>query len=198
MLHALRWGDRDTGEIRGGRGVFSLAGEFTPNCSQEKKKLRGVSTFLMTQHMCDKDDHVLLPSSSCRRTCAPCTDNFSGSLLSFKGSFKKLLSSTRPRLDCQVFVMEEGIDNPVFTTLGEVDLKSIDKEISKVKDGEKEDSHAYHTDEEFKEGPCGWGKFTPSFLQCCNNPKGYLVMYSLLAIMQGKQYGNDIPFNNYS
>ncbi|XP_056375829.1 solute carrier organic anion transporter family member 4C1-like [Hyla sarda] len=81
--------------------------------------------------------------------------------------------------------MEEGIDNPAFTTLGEVGLQSVDKEISKVKDEVKEDAHAHHVDEEFKEGPCGWGKFTPSFLQCCNNPKGYLVMYSLLAVMQG-------------
>ncbi|XP_069820773.1 solute carrier organic anion transporter family member 4C1 [Dendropsophus ebraccatus] len=82
--------------------------------------------------------------------------------------------------------MEEGIDNPAFTSLAEVGLQSIDNGISKVNDGVKEDSHAHHVDEEeFKEGPCGWGNFTPSFLQCCNNPKGYLVMYSLLAIMEG-------------
>ncbi|XP_044131909.1 solute carrier organic anion transporter family member 4C1 [Bufo gargarizans] len=137
----------------------------------------------MTQHMSDQDDIVLLHLPSGRRTCAPCTDNFSGALLSFQGSFKKLLPSTHPRLDCQVYVMEGGIDNPVFTTLGEVGLQIVDKEI-KVKDGVKE-SQAHHIDEEFKEGPCGWGKITPSCLQCCNNPKGYLVMYSLLAIMQG-------------
>ncbi|XP_056393508.1 solute carrier organic anion transporter family member 4C1-like [Hyla sarda] len=139
----------------------------------------------MTQHMSDQDDLVLLHLPSCRRTHAPCTDNFSGALLPFQGSFKKLFSSTHPRLDSQVYIMEEGIDNPAFTTLGEVGLQSVDKEISKVKDGVKEDAHAHHVNEEFKEGPCGWGKFTPSFLQCCNNPKGYLVMYSLLAVMQG-------------
>ncbi|KAM4050891.1 solute carrier organic anion transporter family member 4C1 [Anomaloglossus baeobatrachus] len=140
----------------------------------------------MTQHMSDKDDLVLLHLPSCRRTCAPCTDNFSGgALLSFQGSFKRLLSSTHPRQDFHVYVMEEGIDNPTFTSLDEVGSKSIDKEISKIKDGVKTDSQTQLIDEEFKEGPYGWGNFTPSFLQCCNNPTGYLVMYSLLAIMQG-------------
>ncbi|XP_077145857.1 solute carrier organic anion transporter family member 4C1 [Ranitomeya variabilis] len=140
----------------------------------------------MTQPMSDKDDLVLLHLPSCRGTCAPCTDNFSGgALLSFQGSFKRLLPSTHPRPDCQVYVMEEGIDNPAFTSLDGVGLKSIDKEISKVKDGMKESSQVNLIDEEIKEGPYGWGKFTPSFLQCCNNPKGYLVMYSLLAVMQG-------------
>ncbi|KAG9487976.1 hypothetical protein GDO78_007658 [Eleutherodactylus coqui] len=139
----------------------------------------------MTQHMSDKDDRGLLHLPNCRTTYAPCTDNLSGALLSFQESFKKLLSFTHPRLDCQTYVMEEGIDNPAFTSLGEVGLKSIDQEISKVKDGVKPDSQAHHVDEEFKEGPCGWGKFTPSCLQCCNNPKGYLVMFSLLAILQG-------------
>ncbi|XP_073534044.1 solute carrier organic anion transporter family member 4C1 isoform X2 [Phyllobates terribilis] len=81
--------------------------------------------------------------------------------------------------------MEEGIDNPAFASLDDLGLKSIDKGISKVKDGGKENSQTNLIDEEFKEGPYGWGKFTPSFLQCCNNPKGYLVMYSLLAVMQG-------------
>ncbi|KAM3940652.1 solute carrier organic anion transporter family member 4C1-like [Leptodactylus fuscus] len=139
----------------------------------------------MTQHMSDQDDLVLLHLPSGRTTCAPCTDNFSGALLSFQGSFKKLLSSPRSRLNSQVYVMEEGIDNPAFTSSGEVDLQVIDKEISKVKDGEKKDSQAQHIDEEFKEGPCGCGRFTPNCLQWCNNPTGYLVMYSLLAIMQG-------------
>ncbi|NXK69864.1 SO4C1 protein, partial [Sylvietta virens] len=37
----------------------------------------------------------------------------------------------------------------------------------------------------FEEGPCGWGPCKPRALQFCNNPKGYLVAYSLLAIFQG-------------
>ncbi|XP_005533017.1 PREDICTED: solute carrier organic anion transporter family member 4C1 isoform X1 [Pseudopodoces humilis] len=36
-----------------------------------------------------------------------------------------------------------------------------------------------------EEGPCGWGPCTPRALQFCNNPKGYLAAYSLLAIFQG-------------
>ncbi|KAG8598281.1 hypothetical protein GDO81_002544 [Engystomops pustulosus] len=140
----------------------------------------------MTQSMCDQDNLVLLDLPSCRRTCAPCTDNFSGgALLPTQGAFKKIFSSTHPRLDCQVYAMEEGIDNPAFTSMGEVDMQVIDKGISKVAEGVKKDSQDQHIEEEFIEGPCGWGKFTPSFLQCCNNPKGYLVMYSLLAVMQG-------------
>ncbi|XP_075710955.1 solute carrier organic anion transporter family member 4C1 [Rhinoderma darwinii] len=153
----------------------------SPQSTGKKKKSRGVSTFLVTQHMSDQDYLVSLHLPSCRRTSTLCTDNFSGALLPFQVSFKKLFLSTYPWLDCQVYVMEEGIDNPVFTSLGEVGIQSIDKEISKV----KEDSESSHIDNEFKEGPCGWGKFTPSFLQCCNNPKGYLVMFSLLAILQG-------------
>ncbi|NXD05198.1 SO4C1 protein, partial [Certhia familiaris] len=35
------------------------------------------------------------------------------------------------------------------------------------------------------EGPCGWGPCTPGVLQLCNNSKGYLAVYSLLAIFQG-------------
>lgn len=37
-----------------------------------------------------------------------------------------------------------------------------------------------------EEGPCGWGPCTPRVLQFCNNAKGYLATYSLLAIFQGK------------
>ncbi|KAF4803473.1 solute carrier organic anion transporter family member 4C1-like protein [Turdus rufiventris] len=36
-----------------------------------------------------------------------------------------------------------------------------------------------------EEGPCGWGPCTPRVLQLCNNSKGYLAAYSLLAIFQG-------------
>ncbi|XP_013048878.1 solute carrier organic anion transporter family member 4C1 isoform X1 [Anser cygnoides] len=36
-----------------------------------------------------------------------------------------------------------------------------------------------------EEGPCGWGRCTPKALQLCNNPEGYLAVYSLLAIFQG-------------
>nr|XP_014342404.1 PREDICTED: solute carrier organic anion transporter family member 4C1 isoform X2 [Latimeria chalumnae] len=39
--------------------------------------------------------------------------------------------------------------------------------------------------QETEEGPCGWSWFTPNCIQCCNNPKGYLFFYSVLAIVQG-------------
>ncbi|XP_054144486.1 solute carrier organic anion transporter family member 4C1-like [Melozone crissalis] len=35
------------------------------------------------------------------------------------------------------------------------------------------------------EGPCGWGPCAPRALQFCNNAKGYLAAYSLLAVFQG-------------
>ncbi|XP_051850254.1 solute carrier organic anion transporter family member 4C1-like [Antechinus flavipes] len=38
---------------------------------------------------------------------------------------------------------------------------------------------------ELEEGPCGWGRFTPDCLQHCNNPKGFLFHYCLLALIQG-------------
>ncbi|XP_064591976.1 solute carrier organic anion transporter family member 4C1 isoform X1 [Zonotrichia leucophrys gambelii] len=36
-----------------------------------------------------------------------------------------------------------------------------------------------------EEGPCGWGPCAPRALQFCNNAKGYLAAYSLLAVFQG-------------
>ncbi|OCT98558.1 solute carrier organic anion transporter family member 4C1-like [Xenopus laevis] len=77
----------------------------------------------------------------------------------------------------------EGIENPGYTYDGEVGLKDFDSTTEK--EPESSPSPAQAPGEEFKEGPCGWGSFTPSCVQCCNNPMGYLVMYSLLAIMQG-------------
>ncbi|XP_027752513.1 solute carrier organic anion transporter family member 4C1 [Empidonax traillii] len=41
------------------------------------------------------------------------------------------------------------------------------------------------SDLDFEEGPCGWGGCTPEALQLCNNPEGYLAVYSLLATFQG-------------
>ncbi|XP_058680168.1 solute carrier organic anion transporter family member 4C1-like [Ammospiza nelsoni] len=36
-----------------------------------------------------------------------------------------------------------------------------------------------------EEGACGWGPCAPRALQFCNNAKGYLAAYSLLAVFQG-------------
>ncbi|XP_063820142.1 solute carrier organic anion transporter family member 4C1 [Pseudophryne corroboree] len=138
----------------------------------------------MTQLMSDRDHLVLLhiPSSSRKGTATTCTDNFSEELLPSHRSFKHLLRPSAPSQVSEIYIMDEGIDNPAFTSLAEVGLKPVDNGKVAVKEEPAQDHHAK---EEFREGPCGWGSFTPRFLQCCNNPKGYLVMYSLLAIMQG-------------
>ncbi|XP_018424986.1 PREDICTED: solute carrier organic anion transporter family member 4C1 [Nanorana parkeri] len=143
----------------------------------------------MTQHMADINDrdHLILLHLPSIRTSETCTDNLSEGLLPLQGSVKGLF---RPhnRLKSHVYTMEEGIDNPAFTTLGEVELQTIDNDIKTAIPGsgvtEKENQDPISS-ADYEEGPCGWGRFTPSFLQCCNNPKGYLVMYSLLAVLQG-------------
>ncbi|KAM4710104.1 solute carrier organic anion transporter family member 4C1 [Discoglossus pictus] len=84
--------------------------------------------------------------------------------------------------------MTEGVDNPSFSPAGEVGLepvKSIDGLQSSAPEKTLKDHPDQNANEEIQEGPCGWGRFIPNCLQCCNNPKGYLVMYSLLAVMQG-------------
>ena len=40
--------------------------------------------------------------------------------------------------------------------------------------------------DEEEEGKCGYGGCEPRFLQCCNNAKGFLVIYCFLVIVQGK------------
>ncbi|XP_077318460.1 solute carrier organic anion transporter family member 4C1 [Lithobates pipiens] len=133
-------------------------------------------------------DHLVLLHLPSIKTSETCTDNLSEGLLPLQGSFKGLSRTPHPRLKSQIYTMEEGIDNPTFTTVDEVALQTIDNDIKKVvpSSGVPEKEIQGPTgSEEYEEGPCGWGRFTPRFLQCCNNPKGYLVMYSLLAIMQG-------------
>ncbi|KAG8456343.1 hypothetical protein GDO86_002213 [Hymenochirus boettgeri] len=90
----------------------------------------------------------------------------------------------RPGMNCEVYVMGDGVDNPSFTCAGELagsglttEKKSPARGAGKVQCG----------GEDYREGPCGWGGFTPQCLQPWNNPKGYLVVYSLLAIMQGTE-----------
>ncbi|XP_063820143.1 solute carrier organic anion transporter family member 4C1-like [Pseudophryne corroboree] len=138
----------------------------------------------MTQLMSERDHLVLLhiPSSSRKETATTCTDNFSEELLSSHRSSKHLLRSSTPSLVSEVCIMDKSLDNPAFTSLAEVGLKPVDNGKVAVKEEPAQDHHAK---EEFREGPCGWGSFTPRFLQCCNNPIGYLVMYSLLAVMEG-------------
>ncbi|MBN3325234.1 SO4C1 protein, partial [Atractosteus spatula] len=65
--------------------------------------------------------------------------------------------------------MSKGIENPAFKS----------EEMHKPEEPREE------VEEEPIEGPCSWGGFTPHYLQCCNNPKGFLVFYCLLAVVQG-------------
>lgn len=154
---------------------------------------RWCSHLLVTQLMSNINDrdHLVFLHLPSIKTSETCTDNLSEGLLPLQGSFKGLSRTPHPRLKSQIYTMEEGIDNPTFTNVDEVALKTIENNIKKVIPSsgvtEKEFKDPIGS-EEYEEGPCGWGRFTPSFLQCCNNPKGYLVMYSLLAIMQGEQH----------
>ncbi|XP_029428539.1 solute carrier organic anion transporter family member 4C1 [Rhinatrema bivittatum] len=82
------------------------------------------------------------------------------------------------------FAMKGGVDNPTFAPEEGGDLPAF--RSSRVGDSKRpEGAPGRLPDQEFEEGPCGWGRFTPQALQWCNNPKGYLAAFSLLAIMQG-------------
>ncbi|KAE8635702.1 hypothetical protein XENTR_v10002710 [Xenopus tropicalis] len=134
------------------------------------------------QYMSEGDHAVLLhlPASRGGGTQAGTHNSVTqGCLYSHSGN---RLRGSHTRLSCKVYVME-GVENPSFSCAGEVGLKDLDSK--KVEEPESSPSLAVASGEEYKEGPCGWGSFTPSCVQCCNNPKGYLVMYSLLAVMQG-------------
>lgn len=86
--------------------------------------------------------------------------------------------------------MTDGVDNPVFVSLDEVGLTRV-ASLRLYREPEPEHvpeiSNRQYTaqDDKYTEGPCGWGRFTPRCLQSCNNAVGYLVFFSLLAIMQG-------------
>lgn len=84
--------------------------------------------------------------------------------------------------------MPEGVDNPVFYNTD--DALQLKKHAEEQDRNQQTDEITISTElssslDTFEEGPCGWGSFTPSVIQCCNNPKGYLVFYSLLGVMQG-------------
>jgi len=56
----------------------------------------------------------------------------------------------------------------------------------KVKSHKSSLSSNYSVEVEDNAGECGWLGFNPSCLRCCNNAKGFLVMYCLFVIVQGK------------
>ncbi|NXL39955.1 SO4C1 protein, partial [Glaucidium brasilianum] len=70
-----------------------------------------------------------------------------------------------------------GIENPVF--------EPPSPDLSRQRPGTPAGTDAGVPAAAAEEGPCGWGRCAPKALQLCNNPKGYLATYSLLAIFQG-------------
>ncbi|XP_069748469.1 solute carrier organic anion transporter family member 4C1-like isoform X2 [Narcine bancroftii] len=82
--------------------------------------------------------------------------------------------------------MNEGIDNPTFLSEGNLDVKQDSKPAHKIlEEVAKSRPERARSRQEFAEGPCGWGTCVLDGIQNCNNPKGYLLFYSLLAIVQG-------------
>ncbi|XP_078252557.1 solute carrier organic anion transporter family member 4C1-like [Rhinoraja longicauda] len=76
--------------------------------------------------------------------------------------------------------MIKGTDNPTFTLTDDPhEQQTPTSSTEKIQESPKAKPN------EFEEGPCGWGTFTFDCIQRCNNPKGYLICYSLLAIVQG-------------
>uniref|UniRef100_H0WDQ5 Solute carrier organic anion transporter family member n=1 Tax=Cavia porcellus TaxID=10141 RepID=H0WDQ5_CAVPO len=79
-----------------------------------------------------------------------------------------------------------GIDNPAFVPSSPDTPRRSSASPSQV-----EVSHAPTEDPEslapsqFKEGPFGWGRFTPRSLRPCNTPAGFLLHYCVLAVTQG-------------
>lgn len=84
--------------------------------------------------------------------------------------------------------MVKGRDNPTFTLTEDPTFTLTEDPTRHQKsttDAVSIQESAKST-EEFEEGPCGWGTFTSGCIQRCNNPKGYLLCYSLLAVVQGR------------
>lgn len=91
--------------------------------------------------------------------------------------------------------MEEarGIDNPAFVPSSPSPHRHLpacptEVDVSALSGPGEEGPRPQPPPEqplELEEGPCGWGRFTPDCLQRCNNPKGFLFHYCLLALTQG-------------
>ncbi|XP_067839009.1 solute carrier organic anion transporter family member 4C1-like [Heptranchias perlo] len=77
--------------------------------------------------------------------------------------------------------MDKGVDNPAFIADNNPNVEQNSKSIME----NLEIREVETSEQDFEEGPCGWGTFTPNCIQRCNNPKGYLVFHSLLGIIQG-------------
>ncbi|XP_075788187.1 solute carrier organic anion transporter family member 4C1 isoform X2 [Pelodiscus sinensis] len=73
----------------------------------------------------------------------------------------------------------DGIDNPAF------EPSTPDLRFQSRTSAARPHPAPGRSPRVYEEGPCGWGSFSPRALQLCNNPEGYLSVYSLLAVFQG-------------
>uniref|UniRef100_A0A4W3KCB1 Solute carrier organic anion transporter family member 4C1 n=1 Tax=Callorhinchus milii TaxID=7868 RepID=A0A4W3KCB1_CALMI len=78
----------------------------------------------------------------------------------------------------QLRTMDKGTDNPVCNEEIPNVRQTSTSPVQRISIKEDESQN-------LEEGSCGWGTFTPDCLKYCNTPKGYLLFYSLLAIVQG-------------
>ncbi|XP_067885866.1 solute carrier organic anion transporter family member 4C1-like isoform X2 [Heterodontus francisci] len=76
--------------------------------------------------------------------------------------------------------MDKGVSNPAFIAEDNLSVGQNSKSTTE----NIEAREVKTSEQEFEEGPCGWGTLTPNCLQHCNNPEGYLAFYSLLGIIQ--------------
>uniref|UniRef100_A0A8C4RZH6 Solute carrier organic anion transporter family member n=1 Tax=Erpetoichthys calabaricus TaxID=27687 RepID=A0A8C4RZH6_ERPCA len=67
-----------------------------------------------------------------------------------------------------------GIDNPVYCSDDETAINRDEKIKQETR-----------TEEELSEGPYAWGSFSPTCLQCCNRPSGFLLWFCILGVIQG-------------
>jgi len=75
--------------------------------------------------------------------------------------------------------------------MGDRDEKTSARKDSSDEDKTRTDSEVSPSGSELTlegvedEGNCGYGSCEPKFLRCCNNAKGFLVVYCFLVIVQG-------------
>ncbi|XP_053264141.1 solute carrier organic anion transporter family member 4C1 [Podarcis raffonei] len=78
---------------------------------------------------------------------------------------------------------EDGVDNPAFEPSSPEGAERKRAALSPGRLGHPALGASCSLDPD--EHLCGIGRFAPAALQVCNNPKGYLLFYSLLSIFQG-------------
>ena len=65
---------------------------------------------------------------------------------------------------------------------------SAKRQVYSIETAVKPDSDRAEVDDEYEEEElrCGYGNCTPDRIQCCNNPKAFLVFICFCAFAQGK------------